>query len=552
MLERLVIKDFVMLKNVDLSLNNGLTMITGETGSGKSLMLSAIRLAFGARGDVHMVRPGASEAVIGLTINIQKLPEAQAWLKATTELPQPTITLERTIFENGRSKFLVNKKPVTASDVKTLADHCLQMHGQHEQQRLLKSTQQRGMVDGIADHSPLLQKVQAAYQQWKDVVKVKKALLAQGSSPAELSLLRYQVDEYKTLSIQEDEWEALSLHHRQLANVDAHHQACDKALSLLEGEDGHAIVDALRTVSSTIAVLEAGELRGLLDSAELNLQEAIANLKQQQSTLVSNPQALQETESRLSALFDLARKHHIEPAALYGHGLQLKEQLLALDNMEDKLAAIDGQIASALQNYQKVANKLSSSRKKAAQQLQSQVTEKLQHLGMAGACFSIALTQPPERKPEPSGQDEIVFMAQTNPDQPSLELSKVASGGELSRIALAIQATTAKKLKTPSLIFDEIDVGIGGNTANAIGSALVGLSQEGQVICITHLPQVAAFAHHHINVSKVLHKKQTFVEIVGLEGAARVSALAAMLGDEKGASAKAHAQSLIQQASELV
>jgi DNA repair protein RecN (Recombination protein N) len=549
MLSKLHIQHLGLVSEAIIDFNPGLTVITGETGSGKSMLLSALRLAFGARADAHQIKKGANAANILLELDLQSLPSALQWCDEQGFGNPSTCSIHRIIQANNRSKITINGKSATLSQLKAFSDFVIQIHGQHQQQSLLKATEQMRLLDAMVPDDRPITEVKEAYHQWHQLIERQKALTKNTSGDSDIALLRYQNEELNNLTIEEGEWEALSERHKKLANVTEHKEACSKALTLLEGDNGDTVLDALRIVHSTVEPLNVSELSSLLDSAQINLDEAINTLKDQLESFDYDPEALHTVETRLSQLYDCARKHHIDPSELYEHAQQLSERLYDLEHKSEALAQIESEIAAALSIYQEKAQLLSTVRQSAANKLSTNVTSHLQALGMPGCVFKVSLSLPQHWAPHPSGIDQVVYCIQTNPEQDLLPLPKVASGGELSRVALAIQAITASHLQTPTLIFDEVDVGIGGQTGLIIGAKLRGLSRNGQVVCVTHLPQVAAFADHHLRIQKHIDKRQSEIFISQLNSDAQIDAIAVMLGgQESDDKARAHAASLVEQA----
>ena len=552
MLTTLYVKNFIIVDEATIHLKNGFSVITGETGSGKSVILSAIRLAFGAKAESHFVKPKTDSAEIKLSINLSKLVAAKQWLveEGFDLVSSDIITLSRLLSSAGRSKCTLNGQPITLNQMKGLSSLVLQMHGQHQHQALLKTDEQIRLLDALAQTQDVLCKTNEAYELWLKLCKEKEALEKKSGQSGEIALLRYQVQELNALNLSEEEWEQLSQQHKRLANATSHQQACEKALSLLESDDGLAVLNALHLVDSTVSPLELPNLSSLIDSAKINLSEAIDTLKDQIDHFESDPEALHEVESRLSQIYEVARKHHVSPAALYEHSLELSKSLSQLENLSHTLAGIDDEITKSEESYRIHAKKLSQKRQETALSVSKQITQRLQPLGMSAAEFSISVNFETNNKPHLNGLDKILFCIQTNPEQPLLPLAKIASGGELSRVALAIEALTAEHLNGATLIFDEVDVGIGGQTGITVGSTIKTLAQNCQVLCVTHLPQVAAFADHHYRISKHIQEQKTQFKIELLDQNESIEALALMLGgraDNK--QAKAHAKTLLEQAS---
>lgn len=541
------ITNLAIVKNLDLDLQKGMTVITGETGAGKSIIFDAIRLCLGDKAEATLVRPGFDKAELACTFDVHLLPQALEWLKvnefASEEALQECI-VRRIIYQNGRSKAYINGCAATQLQLKALGECLIQIHGQHQHQSLLKSSEQLRLLDAFADHLSLVNDLQKAYKSWKDILLEKQNLLNSVADTNRLALLRYQVAELSDLNLRPLELEELDkqqnqLYHAQSDSQEAHHTL--ESLSEDVSSTLQKITDILKRLSNRHSSLQTSA--DLLIAADIQIQEAIHDLKGFCQTIEINPKQLQEVEQRLSTLYDVARKHKIRPEALIAHFEGLNTELEALNQVDERLLKIDEHLKQSEAAYLKLANSLSASRLKASEKLSKEIEAWLAPLGMNHGRFSIELIA---NEPAHHGLEKPQFCVSVNPGHPLQALNKVASGGELSRISLAIHLVLAHYLNTPTLIFDEVDVGVGGKIGAIIGQALQTLSRSVQVLCVTHLPQVAAFGSQHLQVTKHQNINETYTTIEPLECETRVEELARMLGGiEVTPEAREHAKGLL-------
>lgn len=546
MLTHCHITNLAIVKNIDLDLQAGMTSITGETGAGKSILLDAIRLCFGYRAESTLVRPGCEKAEIACTFNIHTLPGPLAWLAENEFNNEQLCIVRRILYATGRSKAYINGSPATSQQLKLLGEHLLQIHGQHQHQLLLKPNEQLRLLDAFADHHALLTLVQNAYKQWKHYAIEKQNLLnTLSQESSRLDLLRYQVAELTELNLQDQELEHLDQQQNQLCHAQVDSQDTHSAVHLLSDE-------TLRTLTKTVEYLKKLLLRhpslqatyDILIAVNIQIQEAITDLNRFSHTMDINPEQLHCVEQRLSALYDMARKHKIRPESLTAHFQKLQSELDLLNHADEKLITLEQQLSDTKSAYLTIAKKLSLSRQKASLQLSKEIEHWLEPLGMPGGRFSIELNS---AEISAYGLESAQFCVSANPGHPLQPLNKVASGGELSRISLAIQLILARYLNTPTLMFDEVDMGVGGKIGATIGQALTKLGQSVQVLCITHLPQVAAFGRHHIHVIKHRNETDTYTTIEPLTPLDRVEELARMLGGiDITQQARDHAQGLLE------
>jgi len=555
MLNTIRIRDFAIIDELEVNLALGMSALTGETGAGKSILIDALGLALGDRADAGVVRVNCKRAEIAASFNITELPDVIAWLDENDLDDGDDCLIRRTIAAKGGSKGFINGSPVPMQSLRALGELLIDIHGQHEHQSLLRNDEQRRLLDDFANHSDLLGKLSNSYQSWREANdEYQRLSTAAKDRDAQLELLRYQVNELDTLAPLESEYDQINIEHARLANVGRLQTTGHQLLENLEDSEDNAAstqiaravtaLDELRDVDSQL-----GELSDGLNGALAEVQEAVAGLRSYLSGLDADPARLQEVESRIGVLLDFARKHHIKPEQLPEKHQQLCDELDSLEHAETRLEGLQEDIALKLAAYGKLAKKLSASRAKQAALLSKHVTKHMQELGMPGGRFEIELESRDETSPAALGMEKIVFTVSANPGQPTKPLNKVASGGELSRISLAIQVVLADNVHIPTLIFDEVDVGIGGGVAEIVGSRLRALAENRQVLCVTHLAQVAAQAHSHLQVSKTRGKNSTGTQIQTLDEAGRGQEIARMLGGvEITKQTLAHAEEMIERA----
>lgn len=555
MLHFLSIRNLAVVEQTDIEFQEGMTVITGETGAGKSILLDALNLALGERMDTQVIRAGFDYAEISASFDVSKLPAAVLWLNDLELGGQQEggadCLIRRVLYKNGRSRAYINGKPVTTQQLKLLGEFLMQIHGQHHHQLLLKASEQLRLVDAFGQHLELASQTQKAYQQLQKCLQEKEALLNQQNQEHRLSLLEYQLSELEDLGLEPGEWDKLHLEQKKLVHATENVQYAEKALSILEAADSYAqkdIAHLLYELSEALQKLSPQPLviLEMLGVVHAHIQEITASLNHYYQRLEVDPQKLYDTESRLSKIFELSRKHKINPEALIEHFDALQSELNYLKNREEKLASIDKEIEQAHAHFLIYAEQLSTKRQQTAIQLSQEITARVQTLGLAAAEFAVNLI--PLDKPNSHGLESLVFMVSANPGLPLQPLHKIASGGELSRISLAIQLASAAYLNTPTLIFDEVDVGVGGKIGALVGKCLQTLGQQAQVICITHLPQVAACGHHHITVSKTDSKTQ----LQCLTDKQRTEEIARMLeGFDRTPETMAHAAQLLKSAHQV-
>ncbi len=545
MLVHLSISQFTLVEHLELELKAGMTTITGETGAGKSILLGALGLALGNRIDGNVVRNGAEKADISATFIIGE--KVAQWLESHDyPIEDDTCILRRVITQEGRSRGYINGRNASATELKALANQLIDIHGQHAHQSLMQKDAPRKLLDNYAGTRGLCQKTKHAFQAWQEKLKQKNNLQEDSAEQqAQRQLLTYQVQELDNLELIQGEVTELEAELKRLSNADAIMFAGQQALTLCA--DGHsddsssarssAQNSALQQVQQAIQQLDQidddntllKESREFLNQAQIQLEEANDALHNYINKVEINPQRLNQIDQRLGAIFDLARKHHVRADALYDKWQELSDSLSALNFSDDDMDALIQQVSELEQSYLKLAQQLSKKRHKAASKLDKEVNTHFEALALGNAKLQTDINSS-DSHANAYGIDHIDLLVQTNPGMPMGQLCKVASGGELSRISLAIQVITAQTSNIPSLIFDEVDVGIGGGTAERVGRLLNQLGQHSQVLCVTHQPQVAAQAQNHLQVSKIAGDEQTFTNIRPLDNKQRTEEIARMLG----------------------
>ncbi|QLE84751.1 DNA repair protein RecN [Shewanella sp. Scap07] len=537
MLCQLSINNFAIVRFLELDFKAGMTSITGETGAGKSIAIDALGLCLGNRADANSVRPGATKAEVSARFLVNDIPLAKRWLEDNDLEQDDECILRRTIGSDGRSRAYINGNPVPLTQMRLIGQLLVGIHGQHAHHAMLKSEHQLTLLDSYANHKILLDGVAASYQRCKMIEKELHALeQSQHERIARKQLLQYQVEELDEFALGETEFTEIEAEHKRLANGTALIQTCQNTLFILQDNEQGDVESQLNS-----AISEAQELAGyddslqsvssMLNEALIQVQESSSEIQRYLDSLELDPEHFAFLEQRLSKVMQLARKHHVKPEALYQHHQQLSQELQSLDSDEDKLNEITEQLASCKASYLTQAQKLHKSRSRYAKELDKQVTQSIHELSMPKGKFVIAINFN-ENALSATGCDHVEFMVTTNPGQPLQPIGKVASGGELSRIGLGIQVITAKKVSTPTLIFDEVDVGISGPTAAVVGRMLRSLGESTQVFCVTHLPQVAGNGHQHMFVNKQSKSGQTETSMTPLDKAERLQELARLLGGD--------------------
>lgn len=558
MLSHITIKDFAIVDQLELDLNAGLTVLTGETGAGKSILIDALGLVLGDRAEAGFVRHGCERADITASFEINDRYAASQWLKERELDQDGECILRRAISKDGRSKGFINGQPMPIQALKELGEMLVDIHGQHEHQSLMKTDVQRQTLDAQTGLHELLRKVSQQYQSWQILRRELDSLSkAKAERDAKLELLQFQVQELKALELKEDELSELNQEHARLANASRLLETAEQALYLLYENDDSALISVLGHISGNLEQLQQVDNRltpavELINNASIQINEAVTELRHYRDTTELDPQRLEWVEQRIAAIQHLARKHHVGPEELIKLLSKIEQELEMLLNADVRFEHVQKEISDVEKTYRDLAKKLSAGRKKASAELAKQITANMRQLGMQGGRFDILVEPLKDDSFTANGMDRIEFLVSANPGQPLKPLAKVASGGELSRISLAIQVITAQSGGIPSLIFDEVDTGVGGGVAEMVGHKLHTLGKHHQVICVTHLPQVAALGHHHLQVNKQTNGESTRTQIQPLSADERVDEIARMLGGiEVTTHTLNHAREMVERASRL-
>ena len=538
MLTQLTINNFAIVRQLEIELAKGMSVITGETGAGKSIAIDALGLCLGQRIETSMVREGQERAEICATFFIESTNPAYQWLQAQ-ELQDPDnpsdCILRRVINADGRSKAFINSTPVSASQLKEIGQYLIHINGQHASQLLLKNDYQLQLVDTFAHHNDLLAQMREDYRAWKNLqTQVKTFQQKVAENAAKKQLLQYQVEELDEFALRPNEYLELEEDQRRLSNSEQLTQLSQSALQLLSENETVSIDSMLYRATQYIDELSEldpryASVQTMLNDALIQVQEATSEVQHLASHIEQDPMLLQEIEQRLGQALQLARKHNVKPEELVEWHQKLKAELTALLDFSESEERLILEEKAAFEKMQNTAKQLHESRCQAAEKLAQQVTHSIKGLAMENAEFFIEVNSD-LTKVAANGADNIVFTLRSNLGQQAQPLAKVASGGELSRISLAIQVLTSDQSAIPTLIFDEVDVGISGKTASVVGKLLRQLGDKCQVLCVTHLPQVACHGHHQFNVEKFTVDDKTETKMTALSQEERVPALARLLG----------------------
>ncbi len=547
MLINLSIQDYAVVDQLEVDLDAGMTCITGETGAGKSIMLDALGLCIGDRADSRAIRPGAARTDIAACFDVSLNTRAQVWLSERDLEASGDCILRRTITAEGRSRAYINGSPATLSDCADLGQLLVDIHSQHAHQSLLRRPIQRSLLDTYAGAETLIVEVSETAQRWRVLQEEYSRLAGQTEeSDARRALLTYQIEELATLNPQPGELEALEAQHKLLANA---------AYIIDSANDIAAVCEAQRDQLARLVQLANDDrmtgsatdnLRELLQSALIQLDEAQAETARFAASVELDPEGLRAAEERLSALHDLARKHRVQPDALHELLATLQAELESLAGGTEQLASLEEALGDTALAWRTHAKALSERRRDAAALLSKRVMETLTDLAMTKCVFEIALIPFKDDSPDPRGAEDIEFLIATNPGATPGPLNKVASGGELSRISLALQVVAADTATSPTMVFDEVDVGIGGGVGEVVGDLLRTLGKRSQVLVVTHQPQVAAKGHQHLLVTKT-GEDAVHSELTLLAGESRIEEVGRMLGGAKLTdSTLAHAREMLE------
>nr|WP_136249744.1 DNA repair protein RecN [Ningiella ruwaisensis] len=555
MLVHLDIKNFTVVKQVELSIAQGLTAITGETGAGKSIALDALGLCIGDRAESNIVRQGAERAEVVAHFDISKLPKVKALLTEEMLIQDDNpdeCFIRRVVSKEGRSKAFINGVAVNLSQLKQLGSKLVHIHGQNDHHQFLKADNQLALLDGFAQHQDKLDATKQAYTDYQKQSKALRTLQeAQQQRLDRVSLLQYQVEELDAFAMVEGEFEQLEADFKRLNSVQELLQSAEKSCYLLKDDENANALSLMNMALKDIQEqLDTDEnLQGayeLLQNAVIQAQEAYTELSHYQSSLEADPEQLQQTEQRYATSLDLARKHGVNPEQLHNIHSELAAELANLQSQEASLDALEQECKQSLEAYQKYAQDLHQSRTKAAGKLADEIKSSIVEMNLPHAVVNAQVVFDSKAKPNAKGNDEIRLLVSVNPGQAPDLMEKVVSGGELARIGLAIQVIRSRDYSIPTLVFDEVDTGISGQTASVVGKLLKKLGAQSQVICVTHLPQVAAQGHNQLFVTKLTDGKTTETKVLKLTKEERVNEIARLLaGDELTDTAIANAKDLL-------
>ncbi len=558
MLRTLHIRNLAVIQELELEFGPGMSVFTGETGAGKSILVDALGLVLGDRADSNVIRSGADNAEVSALFDISGFDGVAGILTSQAlESADGELLLRRVISRDGRSRAYMNGSAVAAQTLREVGDFLVEIHGQHAHQSLLKREEQRRVLDQFGDHSELLGAVRRACSDWTEARRQLAELPVSGEDhAAQKELLDYQVQELEEFAPAENELDSLNADHRRLANAGRLLDTVQTLLARLhEDEDSAAgrvgvavreLRDAARFDENMNAVAD------LLDSAGIQLGEAVDELRAATDHLDLDPQRLGEVERRLDQYHELARKHRVKPQELITRLQTLKQQCQALADSSSRIDQLNKQQSEALRRYTVDAKRLHEQRRETAERLGKAISLQLRELGMPGGRLKVEVKSAGGDRPMPSGDDQVEFLVTVNPGQPPRPLAKVASGGELSRISLGIQVIDSTERGTPTLIFDEVDAGIGGAVAEIVGRLLHGLSERRQILCVTHLPQVACQGDYHFQVEKSSSRTDTRTQVVELNADRRIEEIARMLGGLKiSAKTRDHAREMLNTSGKL-
>jgi DNA repair protein RecN (Recombination protein N) len=557
MLRSLHIKNLAIIDALDLEFGAGFSVLSGETGAGKSILIDALGLVLGDRADAGLIRAGEAQAEISAEFSLDGSLAARAFLReqAMEDADDPNACLlRRVVGADGRSKAFINGAPASLANLRELGERLVEIHGQNEHQSLLRGDTQRELLDDFGVHGDALSAVAQAAREFNDAeAGIERLRAVAGRDPAQLEFLRYQLRELEALKLQPGELEQLDADHRRLANAGRLIDEGQRAQEMLYGGENslHDQLASVQQVLVGLAGLEAGfgDAETAVQQAALQLREAADTVRHLLDRLDLDPERLAEVERRVEAVHDLARKHRVKPEELSARLEALQQDLQGSEQAAGQIEKLQAQRSAALTRYRAAATRLSAARRKAAKEFATKAASIVRELGMSKAEFSVAVDTMPQDRPRLSGDDEVRLDFSANPGQPPRPLAKVASGGELSRVSLAIRLVAQQARSAATLIFDEVDAGVGGGTAETVGIKLRQLAGKRQVLSVTHLPQVAAQGEHHYAIGKEVRSGKTLTRVTALDAAGRVAELARMLGGrEITASTQAHAAEMLKRA----
>ena len=553
MLTHLQLRNFAIVERLDLELGAGLTVLTGETGAGKSILIDALGLALGERAHRAQVRPGAPRAEITAAFAPGSGSGADSWLREH-ELDDGAgeCLLRRSVANDGRSRAYINGRPVPAQMLRSLRERLVDIHGQHAHQSLLRREVQRSIVDARAGDREGMDRLDAGYHRWRSLVRdLEHETQRGGEEEGRQDFLTHQVRELEAVNPSPTEPDEVLAAHQVLSHGTELFSASTRALEALEADDAPSAMQLAGSAAKEVSrmsrfIPESADLCSLIEDALIHLQEAAGGLRRIRERIDMDPERLAQLDARLAELHSAARKHRVEPRELASLLDRMRGELESVTRREARRAELRAELDAAAKAYRRASHRVHESRDGAARELGAEMSASLRQLGMQGARFRIEVGADPERPPSPHGGDRIEFLVSANPGQPFRPVAQVASGGELSRISLAVQALASGAAGVPTLVFDEVDAGIGARVAGIVGERLRALSAARQVLCVTHLPQIASQAHHHIAVRKHATGDETTATTCHLSGERRVRELARMLaGAELTERSLAHAREML-------
>ena len=554
MLTHIHVRNLAIVDEIEVELTAGMTTLTGETGAGKSILVDALGLVLGDRADSTVIRHGCERAEISAGFDIQNHPAASKWLAEQALDEDGECRLRRIINREGRTRGYINGQAVPMQSLRELGEQLVDIHGQHEHQSLLRNPVQRQLLDAFGRHQSLLDKLSTSYKGMKAVRNELQDTYGNDTDrDAQLDLLRYQRQELASLGLGKEDIGNIDEEHARQANAGRLLEASQQGLERLDADEGPSVSSLLNQTLDELGELaeldsELEEATQLLSEAAVLVNESIESLRHYADRLDIDPQRLQWLEQRIGILHDLARKHRCRPEDLPAIEEKISKELDNIEHADERRETLQARLATLEQGYLDTARQLTAKRRRTAKAFGKQITDAMQTLGMAGGIFTVHIDPRAEKAFGEHGMDDIEFRVSANSGQPVQPLSKVASGGELSRISLSIQVISASSETIPTLIFDEVDSGIGGGVAEIVGQKLRSLGKDRQVLCVTHLPQVAALAHQQMQVNKLSGKDTTRTRIRRLDEEERIDELARMLGGVKiTRQTREHAQEMLQQ-----